>query len=282
MKFASAVLALTAVASVVAQPVENAEIRRLVQTMSQSNLRNIRNVNFNLDALAGMGEAYSSQEQQPQAFSSQEEQPQAFESSNQWMSQSDEQPQPFSSSSDMNMASPWSSQSEDKPAWSAREEKPAWSAREEDSSSEESHGKKIRAPEGRVTSRVASPLMTAPRTLDAQELPVQTQSFKVPLTKNHVENVEQPILQRVVQPYQQRIVRQPQPRVQPYTTRVIQPVIHQEVQPMLSTVIETAEPLPYEFLSTIQNADVTLAPRTSSTIKPLVSTSPRTVGKKSH
>jgi len=144
----------------------------------------------------------------------------------------------------------------------------------------ESHGKKIQAPRGTIRSQIASPLTMSARTLEAQQLPDQKAKFTVLLTKNHVENVEQPILQRVVQPYHQRIVRQPVPQVQPYNTRVIQPVVQQEIQPVLSTTVETAKPAQLSYLQPIQNADVVLAPRTSSTIKPLISAAPRVTGKK--
>jgi len=143
-------------------------------------------------------------------------------------------------------------------------------------------GKKIHAPRGSVKSRVAPRMAAASTTLELKELPVQQQQYFVPLTKNHVENVEQPIEQLVTQPYHQRVLRQPVPQVQPYNTRVIQPVIQQTVQPMLSSTVETIKPAEQNFLAPIQNADVTLAPRVESHTAALQTSAPRVVGKKSH
>jgi len=143
-------------------------------------------------------------------------------------------------------------------------------------------GKKIHAPRGSVKSRVAPRMAAASTTLELKELPVQQQQYFVPLTKNHVENVEQPIEQLVTQPYHQRVLRQPVPQVQPYNTRVIQPVMQQTVQPMLSSTVETIKPAEQNFLAPIQNADVTLAPRVESHTAALQTSAPRVVGKKSH
>jgi len=143
-------------------------------------------------------------------------------------------------------------------------------------------GKKIHAPRGSVQSRVAPRMAAASTTLELKELPAQMQQYFVPLTKNHVENVEQPIEQLVTQPFHQRVLRQPVPQVQPYNTRVIQPVVQQTVQPMLSSTVETIKPAEAQFLAPIQNADVTLAPRVESHTAALQTSAPRVVSKKGH
>jgi len=175
---------------------------------------------------------------------------------------------------------PAAREEEEQPAAREEEEQPA--AREEEESAEAPHGKKFHAPRGSVSSKSRAAVRVAPRELKQRQLPDQLQQFFVPLTKNHVENVEQPIEQHVTQPFHQRILRQPVPQVQPYNTRVIQPVVQQTVQPMLSTSVETIKPAEAQYLEPIQNADVVLAARTSSRTEPLIAAAPRAEGKKSH